>query len=234
MPRFCPTCGKLLQFENAEVCPNCGVRIVSSIISAQQKGKESNLVKYIIIGIILCFGFFVVAAVISYITLGSGYFTTPTSSETPTIINSVGKPGWVKYTNYENHFSIYKPSDWTVTSLDKFVYVNTPDMKGFVMLYGMDTSSNPARTQISDEIVDSFIKGLKSSETDQVKIISVVKDSNYYTINGNPARRITVYSQLDGESYNGDWYLITHESFLYAEGYSATTGSLQSDISTEN
>ena len=27
MPKFCPTCGKLLQFENAEICPNCGVRI---------------------------------------------------------------------------------------------------------------------------------------------------------------------------------------------------------------
>jgi hypothetical protein len=27
MARFCPTCGKQLQFENAEICPNCGVRI---------------------------------------------------------------------------------------------------------------------------------------------------------------------------------------------------------------
>jgi uncharacterized RDD family membrane protein YckC len=27
MPKFCPTCGKPLQFENAEICPSCGVRI---------------------------------------------------------------------------------------------------------------------------------------------------------------------------------------------------------------
>ena len=27
MPNFCPTCGKPLQYENAEICPNCGVRI---------------------------------------------------------------------------------------------------------------------------------------------------------------------------------------------------------------
>ena len=27
MPKFCPTCGKPLQFEHAEICPNCGVRI---------------------------------------------------------------------------------------------------------------------------------------------------------------------------------------------------------------
>jgi len=27
MPKFCPTCGKPLAFENAEICPSCGVRI---------------------------------------------------------------------------------------------------------------------------------------------------------------------------------------------------------------
>ena len=27
MPKFCTTCGKPLQFENAEICPSCGVRI---------------------------------------------------------------------------------------------------------------------------------------------------------------------------------------------------------------
>jgi len=27
MPKFCPTCGKPLQFENAEICPSCGVRL---------------------------------------------------------------------------------------------------------------------------------------------------------------------------------------------------------------
>ena len=27
MPKFCPTCGKQLQYENAEDCPNSGVRI---------------------------------------------------------------------------------------------------------------------------------------------------------------------------------------------------------------
>jgi len=39
MPKFCPTCGKPLQFENAEICPSCGVRI--STQSAQIKGEKS-------------------------------------------------------------------------------------------------------------------------------------------------------------------------------------------------
>ena len=29
MVKFCPTCGKPLQFENADICPSCGVRIQS-------------------------------------------------------------------------------------------------------------------------------------------------------------------------------------------------------------
>jgi hypothetical protein len=41
MPNFCPTCGKPLQFENAEICPSCGVRILGapldSLTPAQNK-----------------------------------------------------------------------------------------------------------------------------------------------------------------------------------------------------
>jgi hypothetical protein len=34
MPKFCPTCGKPLKFENAEICPNCGVRIPGSSLDS--------------------------------------------------------------------------------------------------------------------------------------------------------------------------------------------------------
>jgi TM2 domain-containing membrane protein YozV len=39
MPKFCPTCGKPLQFENAEICPSCGVRVQGQ--STQIKGEKS-------------------------------------------------------------------------------------------------------------------------------------------------------------------------------------------------
>lgn len=34
MPKFCPTCGKPLAFENAEICPNCGVRIQAAPLNS--------------------------------------------------------------------------------------------------------------------------------------------------------------------------------------------------------
>jgi len=39
MPKFCPTCGKPLQFGNAEICPNCGDRIQRQ--PAPIKGEKS-------------------------------------------------------------------------------------------------------------------------------------------------------------------------------------------------
>jgi TM2 domain-containing membrane protein YozV len=40
MVNFCPTCGKQLTYENAEICPNCGVRIQN--LSSNQKIEEEK------------------------------------------------------------------------------------------------------------------------------------------------------------------------------------------------
>jgi TM2 domain-containing membrane protein YozV len=60
MPKFCPTCGSPLQFENAEICPKCGVRIQAPDLSwsggpHQVKGEKSPgiaaLLSLILIGL---------------------------------------------------------------------------------------------------------------------------------------------------------------------------------------
>jgi len=38
MPKFCSACGKPLQFENAEICPSCGVRIQGPEQTQQKAG----------------------------------------------------------------------------------------------------------------------------------------------------------------------------------------------------
>jgi len=178
--------------------------------------------------------------------------TIPTVVPPSTIIKYSGNSGWVKYTSYEDHFSIYKPSDWMVSPIDtstvfgpnsaymdKVVYVYSPNLKGFVMIYGVDFSdtiyslyNDQDQTQISDVVYDAFVQGIKAGETDQIKITSLVKDSNQYQINGNPARRVSVYSHSGGEPLNGEFYMIAHGNSYYVEGYFAMTGSLQSDAST--
>ena len=181
----------------------------------------------------------------------------PTIVSKSTVINFYGNNGWVKYTNYDDKFSIFTPSDWAVVALDKtdkvfnfdsslqsqmmnkVVGIYTPNLKGFIMIYGVDYSgtlasifNDPGKTQISDELYDGFIQGIKTGETDDVKITSVEKDSNYYMINGNPARRLVLHWQINGEPLSGDAYIIAHENAYYVEIYSAMVGSSQSDAST--
>jgi TM2 domain-containing membrane protein YozV len=43
MVKFCPNCGKELQFENAEICPSCGVRIKEPPKLQQTEIKSSGI-----------------------------------------------------------------------------------------------------------------------------------------------------------------------------------------------
>lgn len=179
-----------------------------------------------------------------------------TIAPAPILIDSSGKSGWVRYTNPNDQFSIYRPSDWSINSIDKsevmdksdslysqmmndYVYIFTPNAKGFILIYGVDFTGtlysifdDKEKTQISNEFYDEFVKGLKSAETEELKITSLEKDGNYYVINGNPARRVTIYSQINGQSLNGDAYVIAHGNTYYVEAYFAMAGSTQSDAST--
>ena len=64
-----------------------------------------------------------------------------------------------------------------------------------------------------------------------MKIVSVEKDSNYYMINENPARRMVIHMEANGQSLSGDSYIIAHENAYYIEFYSAMAGATQSDTS---
>ena len=82
MAKFCPTCGKQLPVENAEICPKCGVRVQSPTKSPPKQSEGSKIGLYIIIAIVLFVGFIIVAAVFSYVVLGAGFFSTQKAQET--------------------------------------------------------------------------------------------------------------------------------------------------------
>jgi hypothetical protein len=196
--------------------------------------------------------------------------TLPPPPIAPSIkIDSVGQSSWSKYTNYDDHFSIYKPSDWKTTELtvselsgfisqndankidksitmNKIVYIYSPSLTGFIMIYGVDFSgslysifNDPEKTQISNEFYDGVVEGLKSGGTsyskdgkDQWGIVSVEKDSNYYVINENPARHMVLHWQFNGQPFSGDAYIIAHGNAYYLELFCVMGGASQSDTST--
>jgi flagellin FlaB len=86
----CPTCGKQLQFENAEICPNCGVRIKSPILSVPRERNVSKSSKSLIIGLVVFVGIMIFAVVVySDVMLGAVYFTHEKSPATvPTAADS--------------------------------------------------------------------------------------------------------------------------------------------------
>jgi len=81
MPKFCPNCGKPLEFEQAEICPHCGVRIKSPTTKIKKDSGRSIIV-LIAAGIGILFLFIIIAAVFSYIVLGSGFYTTQQTQQT--------------------------------------------------------------------------------------------------------------------------------------------------------
>jgi hypothetical protein len=177
----------------------------------------------------------------------------PTVDIAPINIGSSGRSDWITHRNYVDRFSINKPYDWTVTTLpktsvtnepiimDEFVYLYTPSMKGFILIYGADMSgtvgalySDGDNTKISNTLYDTFIRGVKSGFTpdNPLKLVEVVKDSNYYMINGNPARHMLLRTQANGQSLDGDFYLIANGNSYYVEGYMGMYGSSIADEKT--
>jgi hypothetical protein len=131
-----------------------------------------------------------------------------TSAHAPIAINSAGDPGWVRYTSSDNHFIIYRPSNWTVEERSESQGSN---------------ETNPDMSLSSNKIVNIYPPTIS---------VGVLRDSNYYSINGNPARKVTLNGRDRGQTVTIDVYFIAHEHLLYVEDYIATARSTESDVST--
>lgn len=172
----------------------------------------------------------------------------------PTTINPNGGTGWVRYEHY-NYYSIYKPSDWTENitktiipeygNITNFTVDNiyAPNGKGVIKIIGTDISSNLygikelglpiSRAWFTDYLFNQSIEYVKSNAPNNPTIATdVIRDDHYYVINGNPTRRATILTQLNGQSINSDLFFITHGNVYYTEWFSASSGSTQSDAST--
>lgn len=134
MPKFCPTCGKQLPFEDAEVCPGCGVRIAGP---SSKKSSAGSGIKGLSIIAVLGVGFVVMlilAAVIAAFVFGMAGSSTavhPTEiSRLPEPVYTTRAPvapavqvlprpvvqGWNRYPVPQTQLGIYTPGYWTTTT----------------------------------------------------------------------------------------------------------------------
>jgi len=192
------------------------------------------------------------------ITAGCSGLWSGSSESAPVVISSEGDPGWIPYSNADNHFSLYKPADWDVMSvtkttvakkttmdlthaMERFVFICTPDTTVCVMVFGMEYTdeygplyTDSQQTKITDAMYRGYLQNLRSAsfEGGKVSINGTEEDSRFYLINGNPARFASITVQAYGNTRPSDGYIIAHGNSYYSASYAARTNSREPDIET--
>lgn len=118
MVKYCSACGEQLPFETADRCPECGVRIPSPPVLKPKKSEGRRLSPYLIMGIVLIFGFIITAAVFYYIGSGVAFFGTHKSSDsTPSDTSGISPSIQVTHTPseiFQGHLN--SNEDYSVTT----------------------------------------------------------------------------------------------------------------------
>ena len=70
MAKFCMRCGKKLQYENAEICPNCGAPVTPPQVAAVSQPKSNNAIIIIVIVAAVFIGIILISAVIGAFVFG--------------------------------------------------------------------------------------------------------------------------------------------------------------------
>jgi len=70
MAKFCPTCGKPLQYENTEICPHCGVRVTPPVSGKSTRSTGEKIVIIIAVIAVVFIGFIIFSAVIAAFVFG--------------------------------------------------------------------------------------------------------------------------------------------------------------------
>lgn len=171
-----------------------------------------------------------------------------------TLVSRVyNNPSWDDYTSFDDQFVIQTPYNWKVLSmdwksagamsngnivkrsafLDKIVFIYTPDSNGFIIIYGTHSYLKPPTAGgfqfIPDPRYDEYVKAVVDGYVEESDYTNVryAKDNKLYVINGNAARAMTVYCDLNGEPLTTEVYFIDTDDkhYIVAYGYNNDVNS---------
>jgi hypothetical protein len=152
---------------------------------------------------------------------------------------------WDKYTSTEDRFTVETPYNWRIRDMnwnsantlskgsitkdssymDKIIFIYTPDTNGFLIIYGMNSYLNLESAGgvkfIPDSTYNYYVNAAISGYTNDPDYSNIryVKDTKLYLINGNPARALTIYTELYKDPMTTEVYFIDTDNGHYIVAY---------------
>jgi hypothetical protein len=172
--------------------------------------------------------FCIISILISMIFV-SGCTKTPVQPQEST------KATWTIYADRSNGMAISHPSDWVVitskttpmrdidlsseVTMENVIHIYTPDGNGMIQIMGF---SYPPTLQseygISDKAYNIIVDALSKVQGNN-KALTIIRDENSYTLNGNPTRRLQAVLLLNNKQVPSDHYIIRHNNVYYIMSY---------------
>jgi hypothetical protein len=142
---------------------------------------------------------------------------------------------WTIYADRSDGMAIGHPSNWAVitskttpmreidlsseVTMENVIHIYTPDGNGMIQVMGF---SYPRQLQseygISDNAYNIITSALSKVQGSN-KALTIVRDDNAYTLNGNPARKLHAVLLLNNKEVASNHYIIRHDKVYYIVSY---------------
>lgn len=158
---------------------------------------------------------------------------------------------WGAYSNHRDGFKIYKPSNWDVSinsedygsvtsrgvTLLEDVYIASPTTNGAIGIFAKDYTgtiwavpTSQTVAYITNTDYNARVNSL-FSESDTYSYSNIIRDTAYYTLNGNPARFVSgeMYNKRDGSTMDAYVIFASKGSIDYTIAYLAKNDATMSE-----
>jgi hypothetical protein len=145
------------------------------------------------------------------------------------------KSTWTIYVDRSDGIGISHPSDWAIitskttpmrdvdlsseVTMENVIHIYTPDTNGMIQIMGF---SYPPTLQseygISDGAYDVMVNALSKVQGSN-KALTITRDEQSYTLNGNPTRKLQAVLLLNNKQIPSEHYIIRHNKVYYIMSY---------------